>query len=267
MLNPISFMTANFVARQLDYHMTRGWGEGMRATGDYFRPLETYAERFEAMLAEVVAMGFSSLDLWHAHLDQSWASGEHIAIANDLLAKHNLTVTSLASGFGNTVEEFARTCRLAAALNVPVLGGGSPLLQTERAAVVNLLREHGIVLGYENHPEKTPGKVLSKLGDGDEDVVGVALDTGWFGTQDYDAAKAVAELEGRLFHIHLKDVLAAGAHDTCRFGRGVVPVRSCVETLQRLGYTGPICVEHEPEHFDPTEDVIASREMLEAWLK
>jgi L-ribulose-5-phosphate 3-epimerase len=266
MPNTISFMTANFVARQLDYHMTGGWGQGMRATGDYFRPLESYAERFERLLQEVVAMGFSALDLWHAHLDQSWATNQHIAIARDLLAQYNLPVTSLASGFGSTVEEFARTCRLAVALGVPVLGGGSPLLQTERAAVVSLLREHEIKLGYENHPEKTPQELLAKLGDGDEDVIGVALDTGWFGTQGYDAAKAIAELEGRLFHIHLKDVLAAGAHDTCRFGRGVVPVRSCVETLQRIGYTGPICVEHEPDHFDPTDDVIASRQMLEAWL-
>jgi hypothetical protein len=32
--------------------------------------------------------------------------------------------------------------------------------------------------------------------------------------------------------------------------------------LQRLGYAGAIAVEHEPETFDPTEDIRAMREWL-----
>jgi hypothetical protein len=56
--------------------------------------------------------------------------------------------------------------------------------------------------------------------------------------------------------------VAAGGHVTCRFGKGVVPIQKCVETLQRLGYTGAISVEHEPEHFDPTEDCKATLRLL-----
>ena len=47
-MNTLAFMTANYVARQLDYHMTQGWMEGDDATNAYFRPLATYAERFES---------------------------------------------------------------------------------------------------------------------------------------------------------------------------------------------------------------------------
>src|SRR5690606_27443983 len=102
--------------------------------------------------------------------------------------------------------------------------------------------------------------------DSDADVIGATVDTGWIGTHGTDAVQALEQLAPRLFHIHLKDVLAAGGHDTCRYGRGVVPVRACVETLKRVGYTGAISVEHEPEHFDPTEDLVANRMMLAEWL-
>ena len=94
-MNTISFMSANFVARQVGYHMTEGWGQGDKATNDYFRPLETFAERFEAMLTEVQKMGFTVIDIWLAHLHPTWATPNHLQIARDLLVKHGLTVSSL----------------------------------------------------------------------------------------------------------------------------------------------------------------------------
>jgi L-ribulose-5-phosphate 3-epimerase len=77
---------------------------------------------------------------------------------------------------------------------------------------------------------------------------------------------ALVELRNHLFHVHLKDVLAVGAHETCRFGKGIVPIARCVETLDRIGYTGAISVEHEPDHFDPTADVRASLRQLQRWM-
>ena len=64
----LSFVTANFVARQLDYRMEKGWMQGDDATQAWFSPLATFAERFDAMLGEVKALGFSAIDLWAAHL-------------------------------------------------------------------------------------------------------------------------------------------------------------------------------------------------------
>jgi sugar phosphate isomerase/epimerase len=66
--------------------------------------------------------------------------------------------------------------------------------------------------------------------------------------------------------IPLKDVRAPGRHETCRYGQGIVPVRACVEVLHKLGYQGAISVEHEPEHFDPTDDCKAKLAMLREWL-
>jgi sugar phosphate isomerase/epimerase len=118
----------------------------------------------------------------------------------------------------------------------------------------------------ENHPEPTPQAVLEKIGDRPE--LGVCVDTGWFGTQGYDAARAIEELADRVLHVHLKDVLHVGEpHETCRYGDGVVDVEGCVHALRRLGYAGAISVEHEPETYDPSTDVAAMRVQLEEWLR
>ena len=268
----VSCMGANFVAREVGYSlpgdwMLGDWGKGDRAANDYFRPLETYRERLETLLREIVQMGFGAIDLWTAHLNPQWATPEHVAIAQELLRQYQLTLVSYAGGFGSTVEEFASSCRVAAALGIPVLGGSASLLRHDRAALVSLLREYGLKFGFENHPaEKTAQDVLAQIGDQDQDIVGVTVDTGWFGTHGTDARQALQELGPRLFHVHLKDVVAVGGHETCRYGRGVVPVDACVTVLRQIGYNGAISVEHEAGDYDPTEDLRASRQMLLAWL-
>lgn len=266
-MNTISFMTANYVARQIGYHMTEGWGQGDRATNDHFRPVETFGERFDEYLRDIVGLGFGAVDIWTSIINPEWYTDEHLTIARDLLQKRNLRVASIAGWMGSTPQQFEATCKLATTLGAPVLGGGTSMINKDRAFVVDKLREHGLKWGFENHPdEKTPGDVLAKIGTDDAEVVGVCLDTGWFGTHGYDGARAIEELAPRLFHIHLKDVRAVGGHDTCRYGEGVIDIRGCVETLKRIGYGGAISVEHEPDLFDPSEDVRASYEMLKGWL-
>lgn len=266
MKNQVSFMGANFVARQLGYQMTRGWGQGEKAASEHLRPIETFRERFEEILLDVRRLGFSAIDIWSAHLSPAWAEAGHIGIARELLGRHDLEVVSFAGWFGSTAEEFEASCSLAAALDVPVLGGSTSMLSKDRAFVIERLKQYGLRLGIENHPEKTPIELLEKVGDGGDGTIGVTVDTGWFGTQGYDAVRAIAELDGHLFHIHLKDVREVGTHDTCRFGEGIVPLEECARTLRRLDYQGAISVEHEPENFDPSEDSRLSRELLDSWL-
>jgi hypothetical protein len=122
-------------------------------------------------------------------------------------------------------------------------------------------------IGIENHPEKTPHELLGKVGDSADGAIGVAVDIGWFGTQAYDAARALEDLSAYLMHVHLKDVLKPDEHETCRYGQGVVPIRECVEMLKRIRYTGSISVEHEPDLYGPTEDCKASLQMLREWLQ
>jgi sugar phosphate isomerase/epimerase len=260
-------MTANFVARELGYRMPGGWGQGDHATREWFRPEATFRVRFEALLDEVVGLGFGAIDLWNAHLDPGWATETHIADAQDALRARGLRVASLAGGLGDTRERLEATCRVAVALGAGVLGGGTPLLADDRTFLVRTLERHGLVFGIENHPERTPGEMLAQIGDTGGGRIGTTVDTGWYGTQGYDAARAIDELAPHVVSVHLKDVRHARMpHETCRYGQGVVPLRRCVKALRRSRYTGTISVEHEPQNFDPSADVRANREMLEAWL-
>lgn len=265
-MNTISFMTANFVARPLGYNMTQGWMQGDNASNAYFKPIETFAVRFDEYLSDVKNAGFSAIDIWLGILNPSWATDTHISTAVELLDKYEFTVVSIAGGFGSDLDTFEKCCELASALDAPVLGGMTPLILRERDNMAELLRKYGVRFGLENHPEKTPQEILDKLGLGHEDVLGLCIDTGWFGTNAYPATKALEKLHSRLFHLHLKDVKAAGAHETCRYGEGVVGIEACVKTLKALGYDGAISVEHEPDHHDPMEDVKASLALLEGWL-
>ncbi len=265
-MNPISFMSANFLARESGYRLTAGWMEGDRATNARFAPLENFEMLFAALLGDVRGMGFQALDLWTAHLNPAWATPDHIGIARQLLAQHHLQVVSLAGGFGETRDEFLAACRLAAVMKVPLLGGGTPLLFSDQTFVAGALREHNLKLGYENHPEHTGREVLSKLGGQNADCIGVTVDTGCFATEGYDAASAIQELAARILHVHLRDVAGAGQEDSCRLGAGVVPLQACLRALRDQNYRGALSVEHEPEAFDPTPDCIASRALLEEWL-
>ncbi len=265
-MNTISFMTANYVARQLDYDMTEGWGQGEAATNAYFEPPDTFAGRFDELLADVQEMGFEAIDLWTAHLSWRWATDQHVQTAQRILDRRGLRVSSLAGGFGGTSEELDRCCQIARTLGATILGGSTPVLFEHRDALAMLLEKYDLVLAVENHPERTPEEMLEKIGDGCGGRVGTAVDTGWYATQGFNPPEALRRLAGHLMLVHLKDVRAPGSHETVRYGEGCARVRECVEVLKEIGYSGPISVEHEPESFDPTEDCRADLVMLRGWL-
>jgi L-ribulose-5-phosphate 3-epimerase len=139
------------------------------------------------------------------------------------------------------------------------------VLRNDLPGAVAVLRGHGVRFGYENHPERSPQEVLALIGDA-ADVLGAAVDTGWWATQGYDPVQALRDLDGRLFHVHLKDVEEPGTHISCMHGEGCAGIAGCVDELLALGYQGALTVEHEPFDRDPTEEVIRMRELIEARL-
>ena len=82
-----SFMSANYVAEELGYGAATEWGPFDDATNAAFEPLETFAARFDALLARITAIGFDTIDLWFAHLNWRWATPDHVAIAREALAR------------------------------------------------------------------------------------------------------------------------------------------------------------------------------------
>ena len=260
------FNTANFAFRQVNYRATGDWGQACRTSREHFAPIETFEARFDELLGEVDALGFKDIELWHFHLHQNWWTPGHVEIALEVAGRRGMRFVAYCGGFGDDLPEFERTLGLVKALGIPLLAGNSRVFREQRAEFVARLRDHGVRFGYENHPEKTPRELLERTGPDEGGLIGVTVDTGWFGTQGYPADEAVRELGERVIHVHLKDVREAGRHDTVGFGQGVVPLRGVVEALSDMGYGGCLSVEHEPEQFDPTDDLRDSLRQLRLWL-
>ena len=249
----LSFMSANYVAKELGYGAADEWGPYDLATNEAFEPLESFPTRFDELLATIAGLGFDTIDLWFGHLNWRWATPDHVAHAREALARHGLRVVSLAGSVGATTAELTAACRLANDLDVDLIAGVGEVVRRDRAGAAAVLRAHGVRFGLENHPEKTPREVLDAIGD-DADVLGAAVDTGWWATQSYDPVAAIGELSDRLFHVHLKDVEAPGTHISCMHGEGCANIAGCVERLLEIGYAGPVSIEHEPYDRDPTDE-------------
>ena len=261
-MDRISFNGANVVAEQLGWNMTKGWSEGDSAAGAYYAPIATFEERFDAFIRKVVATGFDRVDIWSAMVSYKWATDAHLAAANRVLSEHGVTVVSYGAGFGETPDEFRRANEVILGLGCRVLGGRTPLLETDREATLAILTEYGTELALENHPERNTEELTVQIGTDHDGLTSATVDTGWFATQGFDPARALRELGPAVAHVHLKDIRAAGAHDTCALGDGIVDIADCVAALREIDYQGVISIEHEPEHYDPYPEVVVSRARL-----
>ena len=248
----ISFMGANYVAKELGYGASDEWGPFDLATNAAFEPLETFPARFDTLLTSITGIGYDTIDLWFAHLNWRWATPEHVAIAREALDRHGVRVVAFAGGIGSTVDDVAAACRLANDLDVDLIAGLGGIVHTDRDAAAEVLHAHGVRFGLENHPERTPAEVLAAIGDAGS--LGAAVDTGWWATQGYDPVDAIRELSDRLFHVHLKDVEQPGTHVSCMHGEGCARIADCVDALLELGYSGAVSIEHEPFDRDPTAE-------------
>lgn len=213
-------------------------------------------------------MGYRDIELWHFHLHQKWWTSEHVQIMQDELQKRSVQVVAFCGGAGDDPAKVERCLELVKALNIRIFAGASKVFSEQRAEFVQKFHDHDMIFAYENHPEPDPQAVFDKIGPEDADVVGLTIDTGWFGTQGFPADQAVRELIPRLKHLHLKDMFHVGTpHDTCGYGQGAVPLQQVVQALADIGYDGYISVEHEPEQFDPTDDLTKASAQLDGWLK
>src|SRR6266542_1768511 len=100
----ISLNCSSLVGQQA--HYKADWQQSVAAVNQFYQPLETFTDRFDMMLTEIVELGFNAVDIWTAgQLNWAWATPEHIKIAHELLTKYQLQVTSLGGEFGETRSE------------------------------------------------------------------------------------------------------------------------------------------------------------------
>ncbi len=263
----ISFNCSNLVAAQSGYRPDNIWEQCVEAVNAYYAPLATFPARFEKMILHVRELGFDALDIWTpGQLNWRWATDAHTEAARQLLERHQMLVTSLGGDFGETREEFLSACRLAVGLGVDLLSGGCPVYFDDRAFVIDALEKYDLRFSLENHPEKTPQEMLEELGESNLSRIGTTVDTGWYLTRAFDPDRAIRELDGRIMHVHLKNVLSGDAHLNVGWKQGDVPMQACVQALKQIGYAGDYSVEEHAIDHDPMEEIAEARSLLETWL-
>jgi L-ribulose-5-phosphate 3-epimerase len=247
MNNRIAFNTANLVARFSGYRFKlEDWGTQAQLTVQ-----KTDNHEWGKICDDIVAAGFKAVEVWVAHVDPSigeTAAKERRKIADD----HGLKLVGLAAG--PTAENF----KLCQWMGIPAINGG--LWGNDLAGARKLTKSTDIRWNYENHPEKSAAEMREKIEGGDE-LIGVALDTGWCGTNGIDAPAAVRELGPLLRHVHLKDV--SGGHHTTPLGEGIVNIDGVIRALKEISYSGWYSWEDEPEDRNPLDSAVRNREFIE----
>jgi sugar phosphate isomerase/epimerase len=245
----------------LGFRAISEWGQGDSATQAYFSPIDTYEERFGRLLDDIAALGYRTIDLWGAHLHHEWATDGHFDIARTALASHGMTVNALAA-WCSTREALSGFCHVANEVGTSLIGGGSHLLTDDRAHALGVLADHGVRFAIENHPEKSAREVIDVIGD--SEWLGSCADTGWWAIQGVHPPTAIRELGDHVITVHLKDVDPV-THKGARPGTGAADIPGCLDALSDIGFEGGVAIEHEPDGWDPSDDLIAGYEILSRW--
>ena len=249
----VAFNTANLVARVSGYrYQLSDWMDQHRKT-----VAATDEAAWRAICREVVSAGFTAIEVWEAHAAPESLDAGKTKLWRRLLAEHNLLAVAYAGGLRK------ETLRIAADLGIPHVDGG--LRDHTPAEATALCRDHGVRFNIENHPEKSAAELLGRIGGGNE-WLGVCVDTGWLGTQGVDGPAVIAGCAPFVRHTHVKDVKAAGRHETCLLGEGSARVADCVAAMLKTGYAGAWSWEDEPEGRNPLDSAVRNREWIEKRL-
>ncbi len=179
MSHRMAFNTANFVARQTGWRFElKNWGEQDRITRE-----RTDEREFAAICRDVAGVGYTAVEIWVAHVEPAKMTDKRAELYRRILADHGLAPIGLGGGLD---EGSNRVCLQ---LGIPAANGG---LWGTDAATINRLTPGGVRYNYENHPEKSVDEIREKIAG--IDGAGIAVDTGWLGSQGLDAAATITAL-------------------------------------------------------------------------
>lgn len=248
----ISFITANFVGRAVDYSLKPfDWSKADEATQDLFQG-DAFEKEFDEIMRIISEAGFKTIGLWTAHLCHKVPQAR-FQKARQILARHGLSVCSYAGLSCKSEKDLEEAFIVAQTMGVKIMVGGLDEKLLDKA--YQLCRNYKIRFAFENHPNiETPDKIKDMIAT-KRDWFGACVDTGWFATYNIDASEAIMQLEENLFHVHLKDIKRQGEHETCALGNGIVNIPGVINTLKKINYNGCISIEHEPEDHDPMEEI------------
>jgi len=249
----IAFVTANLVARVSGYRFELAhWGEQHKKT-----IAATDAVAWQSICREISGAGFRAIEVWEAHAAPEVTTRERAATWKAIMDDHGL----VAIGYGGGLSR--KTLEICQWLGIPQINGWIGDNKPEQTTA--LCRETGVRFNIENHPQKTAQEIL-KVVDGGNEWLGVCIDTGWLGTQGANGPEIIRTCGPLVRHTHIKDIKAAGAHETCLLGEGVAQVAACIGELKEIGYADWYSWEDEPEDRNPFDSAVRNRHWIERQL-
>ncbi len=249
----VAFNTANLVARVTQYRFElKNWGEQHQKT-----VAAMTEDAWSDICRDIAAAGFRYVEIWEAHASPDVMTPQKAALWSSIMRGYDLRPVAYA---GTLRRESLLVCQW---LKIPHIDGGLGGLKPDEAT--ELCKEHKVRFNLENHPQKTSREILDAIGGGNE-WLGVCIDTGWLGTQGASAPEIIRECGKTIRHTHIKDVRAAGAHETCLLGTGVVGMPAVFDALKEVGYRGSYSWEDEPENRNPLDTAIENRRYIERQL-
>jgi L-ribulose-5-phosphate 3-epimerase len=265
----IAFMTANFVAKEINYsgkQLLEEWGQCHEITLKSFHGPD-FKDKFESLIGDISQLGFNEIELWNAHFEPLIITDWQLNAAVEILKNYNMKVVGLYTDAfrdrSTTIEVGQTIFQAAKELGAnKIIQSGKPL---DERLIVTLCEQYDMYFGIENHPEKDSEELLEMIRPFSPRI-GACIDTGWFATQGGNAAEIVKALQGHTVHIHLKDILAAGEHETCTLGDGIVDIKGIIQFLKVTNYQGTLSIEHEPIDYDPTNEIKNSLFRVNQWL-
>ncbi len=249
----ISFVTANLVAQVTGYRFELArWGDQHKKT-----VAATDEAAWRSICGEIAAHGFQAVEIWEAHAAPEVMDKKRGAAWKSIMEDHGLK----AVGYGGGLSR--KTLEICQWMDIPQINGWIGDNTPEQATA--LCREMGVRFNVENHPQKTAQELFTVVGGGN-DWLGICIDMGWLGTQGVSGPEVIRACGPLVRHTHVKDVKAAGAHQTCILGGGVAQVAGCIAALKAGGYAGWYSWEDEPEDRNPFDSAVRNRRWIEKQL-
>ncbi len=116
---------------------------------------------------------------------------------------------------------------------------------TPNAVHDKLCQEYNIRMALHNHPQSwPPAKVLAAC-KGHSKLVGSCSDTGHWMRANHVPVDTLKMLEGRVEHLHFKDLNKFGDGHDVPWGTGKGNVKGMMQELKRQGFKGYLSIEYE----------------------
>jgi sugar phosphate isomerase/epimerase len=108
-----------------------------------------------------------------------------------------------------------------------------------------LCTEYNIRMALHNHPQSWPPDEVLKAVEGHSKLIGSCSDTGHWMRRKLVPVDQLKKLEGRVEHLHFKDLNEFGDGHDVVWGTGKGDVKGMLEELKHQGYKGYLSIEYE----------------------